>query len=109
MWVRVPGTLPDVGQVHDAGLVYVSDATLIDHALLPHGYRWFDARLTGASLDHVMWFHRPVRADDWLLYDQRVEWTGAARGLVTGRLYRPDGLLVATCSQEGLIRWADGV
>ncbi|MEL7207675.1 MAG: hypothetical protein AAGK32_05510 [Actinomycetota bacterium] len=64
--------------------------------------------MMAASLDHAMWFHVPARADDWLLYDQRVEWTGAARGLVTGRFYDQLGNLVATCSQEGLMRLADG-
>lgn len=107
-WIRLPGTLPSLSDdpgIHAAGLAYLADATLIDHVLLPHGYRWSDARLTGASLDHAMWFRKPVRADQWFLYDQRVESTGSARGLATGRFYSPDGELVATCTQEGLIRW----
>lgn len=105
-WTRLAGPLPEDPVVHDAGLAYLSDATLIDHALLPHGYRWNDARLTGASLDHAMWFHRAARADRWLLFDQRVESTSGARGLATGRLYGEAGELVATCGQEGLLRWA---
>lgn len=112
MWLRLSSPLAaDPAQdraIHAAGLAYLSDGTLIDHALLPHGLRWFDGRLTGVSLDHAMWFHTPARADDWLLYDQRVTWTGGARGLVTGSLYDQLGVLVATCTQEGLIRLADG-
>ncbi|MEM8923520.1 MAG: acyl-CoA thioesterase domain-containing protein [Actinomycetota bacterium] len=108
MWVRITGGVASSPAPWQgaAALAYLSDGSLIDHALLPHGIRWFDNRLTGASLDHAMWFHRPAALDDgaWLLYDQRVEWTGAARGLVTGRFYDREGTLLATCSQEGLIR-----
>ena len=75
--------------------------------MLPHGYRWQDERLDGASLDHAMWFHRAARADEWLLFDQTVVATAGARGLVTARFYTVDGLLVATCTQEGLMRWPD--
>lgn len=110
-WTRITDSLADVPPghaVHDAGLAYLSDATLIDHVLLPHGHRWHDRRLTGASLDHAMWFHRPARADRWLRFDQTVETTSGGRGLATGRLRTADGQLVATCAQEGLIRWTAG-
>lgn len=106
-WTKVSDSLPDDPAVHQAALAYLSDATLVDHVLLPHGFRWSDARLTGVSLDHAMWFHRPCRADEWLLYEQRVESTGGARGLATGRFYTADGTLVANCAQEGLMRWSD--
>ncbi len=105
-WTRIIGPLPDDGWIHQAGLAYLADATLIDHVVLPHGHRWHDARLTGASLDHAMWFHGDARADGWLLFDQRVELTGGARGLAAGRFYTPDGVLVSTCNQEGLMRWS---
>ena len=105
MWLRLSGAVPEDPAAHTAGLAYLSDSTLIDHVMLPHGYRWQDRRLTGTSLDHAMWFHRPARVDQWLLFDQRVELTGGARGLVAGRLYSSDGTLVATCYQEGLMRW----
>ena len=105
MWMRVRGDLPTDRWLHDVGLAYLADATLVDHVMLPHGFRWQDDRLTGASLDHAMWFHRPCHVDDWLLYDQRVETTGGSRGLASGRFYTRDGHLVATCVQEGLIRW----
>ncbi len=109
-WIRLLGPLPELADdpgLHAGGLAYMADGTLIDHVLLPHGYRWSDARLTGASLDHAMWFRKPVRVDQWLLYDQRVESTGGARGLATGRFYTAEGELVATCTQEGLMRWDD--
>jgi acyl-CoA thioesterase-2 len=105
MWMTLREPLGDDQALHDTGLAYLADATLVDHVLLPHGHRWQDQRLTGASLDHAMWFHRPVRADQWLLYDQRVESTGGARGLASGRFYTRDGHLAVTCMQEGLMRW----
>ena len=107
MWMRIREPLDDDPALHAVGLAYLADATLVDHVTLPHGFRWQDERLTGASLDHAMWFHQSCRADEWLLYDQRVEFTGGARGLASGRFYTADGTLVATCMQEGLMRWAD--
>ncbi|MFV0257094.1 MAG: acyl-CoA thioesterase [Acidimicrobiales bacterium] len=105
MWMRIVGDLPEDPAVHEAGLAYLADATLVDHVLLPHGYRWQDERFDGTSLDHAMWFHRPARADAWLLYHQRVAGTGGARGMVIGRFHTPDGTLIASCGQEGLMRW----
>ena len=105
MWMRISERLPAEPGLHCAGLAYLSDSTLVDHVVLPHGRRWQEPDLAGASLDHAMWFHNPVRADDWLLFDQTVEATGSGRGLATGRIFDADGNLAATCSQEGLIRW----
>ena len=107
MWVTLRETLEAGRALHDVGIAYLADATLVDHVMLPHGQRWQDERLTGASLDHAMWFHRPVRADEWLFYDQRVESTGGARGLASGRFYTAAGELVATCMQEGLMRFTE--
>jgi acyl-CoA thioesterase-2 len=110
IWMRISDTIEQTRQ-QAAGLAYLSDSTLVDHLALPHGRRWQDPDLTGASLDHAMWFHRPTRADRWLLFDQQVETTGGARGLASGRFFDTRGVLVATCLQEGLIRWpttADG-
>lgn len=105
MWMRIDAPLPDDPRLHAAGLAYLSDSTLVDHVMLPHGMRWQDADFEGTSLDHAMWFHCPARADDWLLFEQNVETTGAGRGLASGRLFRADGTLAATCVQEGLMRW----
>ena len=105
MWIRIPEPLPADPVLHGAALAYLSDATLVDHVMLPHGYRWQDGRLRGASIDHAMWFHAAARADAWLLFDQRVCYTGAARGTVLGTVYRADGQVIATCGQEGLMRW----
>ncbi len=107
-WMRTRETLPEAGRHHEAGLAYLSDSTLIDHIMLPFGMRWQDADFLGVSLDHAMWFHRPARADDWLLFEQSVEATGAGRGLARGRIFTRDGALVATCMQEGLMRWVEG-
>ena len=107
MWLRIRDAVSANPVVHLAGLAYLSDATLIDHALLPHGHRWHDDRLVGASLDHTMYFHRPAECDEWLLYDQTVEFTGGSRGVASGTLYRRDGTIVATTLQEGLIRWSE--
>ena len=105
MWMRIDETLPEAPAVHQAALAYLSDTTLVDHIPLPLGMRWQDADFGGTSLDHAMWFHRPARADDWLLFAQTVEATGGGRGLASGRFYTRHGALVASCLQEGLMRW----
>ena len=105
MWMRISERLPDTPAIHHAGLAYLSDATLVDHVMLPHGLRWQDADFLGTSLDHAMWFHRFARADEWLLFEQIVESTGAGRGLARGYFFDRGGALIATCMQEGLMRW----
>ena len=106
MWMRVHGELGGDQALHDSGLAYLSDLGMEPVIVLPHGYRWRDSRLTMASLDHAMWFHRPARVDNWIYYDQRVESTSHGRGLASGRFYDLDGHLLATCMQEGLMRWS---
>ena len=105
MWMRIASALGDDEGEHDAALAYLSDSTLVDHVPLPLGRRWQDAGFGGTSLDHAMWYHRRARADAWLLFVQTVEATGGGRGLASGRFYTEDGTLVATCVQEGLMRW----
>jgi acyl-CoA thioesterase-2 len=105
MWMRIEEPLADDPGIHQAGLAYLSDATLVDHVMLPHGLRWHDEDFEGTSLDHAMWFHRPARADHWLLFEQTVQATGGGRGLVSGRFFDRAGQLVASCVQEGLMRW----
>ena len=109
MWQKISGDLPQDPTVHNLGLAYMSDSTLVDHVTLPHGYRWQDNRLTGTTLGHSMWFHHPTRIDQWVFYDQKVEATSGGRGLVSGKIYDKAGLLVASCVQEGLMRWTEPV
>ena len=104
VWLRADGMLPDDPTLHACIVTYASDMTLLDTTLLPFGWSWDSPGLQMASLDHAMWFHRPFRADEWLLYDQEAISTGAARGLARGAIYRQDGTLAVTVVQEGLSR-----
>ncbi|HVY20008.1 MAG TPA: acyl-CoA thioesterase II [Bauldia sp.] len=107
VWVRATGPLPDDPIIHRAVLAYASDMTLLDTALFAHGRMIFDRDLQAASLDHAMWFHRPVRADEWLLYAEDSPSASGARGFTRGNLFSRDGKLVASVAQEGLIRVRD--
>jgi acyl-CoA thioesterase-2 len=104
VWLRASGTLPDDPGVHRAMLAYVSDNAFITTSLLPHGVGWHTPGMQVASLDHVMWFHEPFRADEWLLYVIESPKAHGARGLVRGKVFALDGRLVASTAQEGLIR-----
>jgi acyl-CoA thioesterase II len=103
-WIKADGELPDDELLHVCLVTYASDMTLLDSVLLAHGLSWGDGRTVGASLDHAMWFHRPFRADEWLLYAQESPVTAGARGLARGELYTRGGDLVVSVVQEGLIR-----
>jgi acyl-CoA thioesterase II len=104
VWLRVTGDLPDDPLLHVCLMTYASDMTLLDPVLLAHGLSWMDGRTKGASLDHAMWFHRPFRADQWLLYAQESPVAYGARGLGRGEVFTQDGDLVVSVVQEGLIR-----
>ncbi len=104
VWIRTTGRLPDDPEIHRCVLAYASDMTLLDTALFPHGRMVFDPELQAASLDHAMWFHRPFRADDWLLYSEDSPSASGGRGFNRGSLFSRDGRLVASVAQEGLIR-----
>ncbi|WP_129667195.1 acyl-CoA thioesterase [Phytoactinopolyspora endophytica] len=104
LWFRAAGRLPDELTLHACVLTYASDQTLLGATLVPHGTYIGASDLQTASLDHTMWFHRPFRADEWLLYDQVAPSAYGARGLALGRVFTQDGILVATIAQEGLIR-----
>lgn len=104
VWMRATAPLPDALAIHQCALAYASDFTLLDTALIPHGRVLFDPGLMLASLDHAIWFHRPFRADDWLLYSQDSPTTAAARAFCRGNVFTRDGRLVASVAQEGLIR-----
>ncbi len=103
-WMRVAGRLPDDERLHQCALAYLSDWSLLDTCIWPHGVSWMGDDLQTASLDHAMWFHRPFRADEWLLYVQDSPASGGARGFNRGLIYARDGTLVASVAQEGLIR-----
>jgi acyl-CoA thioesterase-2 len=104
VWLRVNGDLPDDPLLHVCLMTYASDLTLLDTVLLGHGVSWHAGRTTGASLDHAMWFHKPFRADQWLLYAQESPIAYGARGLARGEVFTSDGDLVVSVVQEGLIR-----
>ena len=103
IWLRTRGAVSDDPVLQRVLLAFVSDMSLLDTALLPHGKSIFsDVKV--ASLDHAMWFHRPFRADDWLLYAQDSPSASGARGFNRGAIYTREGVLVASVAQEGLIR-----
>ncbi|MRJ77635.1 acyl-CoA thioesterase II [Aeromicrobium sp. SMF47] len=104
LWFRADGELPDSRPIHNAAFTYISDLSLLGASLVPHGQFIGSDRVQPASLDHTIWFHRPVSADQWLLYDQTSPSASGARGLSTARVFSQDGVLVATVAQEGLIR-----
>ncbi len=104
VWVRATGPVPDDRHYQAAVLAYLSDMTLLDGALFAHGTSIFNPSLQVASLDHAMWFHRPCALDDWLLYTQDSPSASGARGLARGSLFNRSGVLIASVTQEGLIR-----
>jgi acyl-CoA thioesterase-2 len=104
VWFKAIAELPDDLLLHQCVLAYASDLTLLDASLGEHGLTWFDPKLMVASLDHAMWFHRPFRADRWLLYATESPSTAGARGTNFGHVFSEDGKLVATVAQENLMR-----
>ncbi|MCM2456942.1 acyl-CoA thioesterase II [Rhizobium sp. CG4] len=104
VWVRAVGDVPDDRCFQAAILAYLSDMTLLDTSLYAHGTTIFDPSIQVASLDHAMWFHRPCKLDDWLLYSQDSPSASGARGLTRGSIMTRDGVLIASVTQEGLIR-----
>lgn len=104
IWFRANRPLPDDPAIHQCVLAYASDITLLEVSLIPHHTSVFDPGVSSASLDHAMWFHGPFRADDWLLYAQDSPHAGGGRGFSRGQVFRRDGTLIASVSQEGLIR-----
>jgi acyl-CoA thioesterase-2 len=105
VWFRANGKLADDSLLHVCLATYVSDMTLLDSVLLAHGRGgWAVGDVVGASLDHAMWFHRPFRADEWLLYDQQSPSASGGRGLGQARIYTQDGQLAISVIQEGVVR-----
>ena len=106
VWVRAESPLPDDERIHQAVLAYASDLTLLAVSTVPHPVEFAGPGMQVASIDHSMWFHRPARADQWLLYDQVSPSASAGLGFSFGRMFA-DGVLAASCAQEGLIRLTD--
>jgi acyl-CoA thioesterase-2 len=104
VWMKTFGPMPDDAGLHRAALAYASDYTLLESILRKHGMSWITPGMSVASLDHAMWWHRPVRVDDWLLYVQESPSAQGARGLATGKIFSRDGRHVATVAQEGMVR-----
>ena len=104
MWICATERLPDEPAIYQCVLAYASDMTLLDAALIPHGRTVFHQDIMAASLDHALWFHRPFRADEWLLYAQDSPNLSGARGFSRGLIFALDGTLVASVAQEGLLR-----
>lgn len=104
VWMRATAPLPDDAAIHQCVLAYASDMMLLDSALIPHGRTVFEKSIQGASLDHALWFHRPFRADEWMLYAQDTPNAEGALGFARGLIFSRDGRLIASVAQEGLVR-----
>jgi len=104
LWYRTSGPLDDTPALHHYMLAYASDFNFLGTSMQPHGVSWLSPGMQVASLDHAMWFHRPFRFDEWLLYVIDSPSSSSARGFVRGRFFDQRGRLVASCAQEGLIR-----
>ena len=104
LWFRAIGKVPDDPAVHQYLLAYASDYGLVGTSLYPHGHSYWQPDMRVASLDHAMWFHRDFRMEDWLLHEMTSPSASRARGLAEGKIYTREGNLVATITQEGLIR-----
>jgi acyl-CoA thioesterase-2 len=104
VWIRATERLPDEPAIHQCVLAYASDMMLLDSALIPHGRTVFEHSIMAASLDHALWFHRPFRADDWLLYAHDSPNLAGSRGFSRGLIFARDGTLVASVAQEGVLR-----
>ena len=103
-WFRAVAPVDAGPDMHRSILAYASDMRLMGTAMLPHGVNWFTRNIQGASLDHALWLHEDFRIDDWLLFATDSPWSGGARGFNRGLIFTRDGRLVASVSQEGLMR-----
>jgi acyl-CoA thioesterase-2 len=104
VWMKTFGSMPDDANIHRAALAYASDYTILESILRKHGLSWVTPGMSVASLDHAMWWHRPVRVDEWLLYVQESPSAQGARGLATGKIFDRGGRHVASVAQEGMVR-----
>jgi acyl-CoA thioesterase-2 len=107
VWVRAHGQVPDDQVLHRALMAFACDQVMLEPVLRRHGLSWVSPGLSMASLDHAMWWHRPARVDEWLLYVQSSPSSQGGRGLTAAKVYAQDGTLVASIAQEGMIRLPD--
>jgi acyl-CoA thioesterase-2 len=105
LWMRTHAPLPDDTLVHDCALTFASDMTLMDTVFRQQGVDFFTGNITSASLDHAMWFHRPFRTDEWLLYDCQSVSASGSRGLAMSKVFSADGSHIVTVMQEGVLRF----
>jgi acyl-CoA thioesterase II len=104
VWMKALGPMPDDAILHQAALAYASDYSILEPIFRRHGIAWAHPGLSSASLDHAMWFHRPGKVDDWLLYVQDSPSAQGSRGLSMGKIFSRDGVLLASVAQEGMVR-----
>ncbi|MET0725972.1 MAG: acyl-CoA thioesterase II [Leifsonia sp.] len=107
VWMKAQGRLPDDDSLHRAALAYATDYSILESSMRRHGIAWATRGLKVASLDHAMWWHRPGRVDEWMLYVQDSPSASGGRGLSRGSIFSRDGVLIATVAQEGMIRVPD--
>ena len=103
-WIRARADIGPDQHLHQALLAYASDMGLIETSMRPHGVHWQTPGMQSASLDHALWFHRPINFNDWHLYSQESPSTSGARGFMRGQIFSQSGALVASVAQEGLLR-----
>ena len=108
VWLKADGPMPDDQTLHTAALVYASDTTVLDSIITTHGLSWGYDRIFAATVNHSVWFHRPVRFDDWVLYSTSSPVAADSRGLGTGHFFDKTGQIVATVVQEGIIKYFPG-
>ena len=105
VWLKARGELPEDPVLHNAALVYASDTTVLDSIITTHGLSWGHDRIFAATINHSVWFHRPVRFDDWVLYSTASPVAAESRGMGSGHFFGLDGQLLATVVQEGLVKY----
>ncbi|MCV7012259.1 acyl-CoA thioesterase II [Mycolicibacterium madagascariense] len=108
VWLTTKGAMPDDPVIHAAALVYASDTTVLDSIITTHGLSWGHDRIFAASMNHTVWFHRPVRFDEWVLYSTSSPVAAESRGLGTGHFFDRDGQILATVVQEGVVKYFPG-
>jgi acyl-CoA thioesterase-2 len=108
VWMKAEGTMPDDPVLHNAALVYSSDTTVLDSIITTHGLSWGFDRIFAVTTNHSVWFHRPIRFDEWVLYSTTSPVAADSRGLGTGHFFDRSGQLLATVVQEGIVKYFPG-